>query len=89
MDRRTFYEDMKTELEVQTFNLFPERWRDLYFQDAFPNTISIEQAEANRELEAELPADIDELDEYYNNLGKKRRISGADVPDDFLVGMWR
>lgn len=60
--------------ELQTYNLLPERWHDLYFKDLFPGLIVGEDGEE------EIPVtDLDDIDEYFKHLDKKRFVSGAQI----------
>lgn len=76
MDRRTQLDDKKAELEHQCFNLFPERWGALYREQMLPgvpNAITSSPAD-------EIPVtDPNDLDAWYENLERQRRISGADA----------
>lgn len=76
MDRRTQLDDKKAELEHQCFNLFPERWGTLYRDQLLPGV-----AGATTSTEAdEIPVtDPNDLDAWYENLERQRRISGADA----------
>jgi hypothetical protein len=57
------------ELKLQTLNLMPERYKQLYDQ---PNSVSIFGSDP------ELPVtDPDQLNEYYANLDRPRMMNGA------------
>ena len=79
LNRRTELEDRQAELETQTFNLFPERWSQLY-QD---KTLA-EIAAATGEDYAEMPVtDIDALDQWYEQMvsrGGSAVLSGSSLP---------
>lgn len=88
MDRRTKVEDKNAELEQQTFNLFPERWADLY-RDQLLGALGV----ANEEGEIPLSEDdLDSLDQFMARLERNNNfsMSGADTPDDFRTewGRW-
>lgn len=69
-------EEKIEELKLQTLNLMPERYQQLYDK---PHTVSIFGNEP------ELPInDPDQLNAYFDNLNKTRYISGAAV--DRLAG---
>lgn len=62
LNRRTELEDRQAELETQTFNLFPERWSQLY-QD---KTLA---AIASMSEDTEVPVtDLDALDQWYEQM---------------------
>lgn len=77
MDRRVNLEDKYAELEQQTFNLFPERWGDLYRDELLPTT-ALPPGDIGTAFdgEAEIPVDVHEIDQYYENLNKSRGITG-------------
>lgn len=80
LDRRTALEDRQAELESQTFNLFPERWGQLY-QDKTLASLAL-----NEEGETEtVVTDIDALDAWYEQMvaqgGKQFMKAGADNPE--------
>jgi len=85
LNRRTELEDRQAELETQTFNLFPERWGQLY-QDKTLAAV----AEASGE-EAEAPVtDLDALDQWYEQMvasGGKQVVSGSAAQDEW--GNWQ
>lgn len=64
LDRRTQLEDRQAELENQTFNLFPERWTQLY-QDKTMASLGIELEDGFAE---EPVTDIDALDQWYEQM---------------------
>lgn len=79
IDRRTFLEDKRDELEHQTYNLFPERWDDLYREQFFPGTRRApgDYGQAFENGEAEIPVtDTNDLDRWLNTLGQRRGITG-------------
>lgn len=78
MDRRTQLDDKKAELEHQCFNLFPERWGSLYREQMLPGVgnPSVSVSSEADEIPVTDPAD---LDAWYENLERQRRISGAEA----------
>lgn len=84
LDDRTHWEDKHTELKLQTFNLFPERWGDLYRSDTLGGGGNVSTSTAAPgdignafDGEAELPVTSrDELNEFYESRGEKRRMTG-------------
>ena len=56
-------------------------------KELFPGVMSMEEAQSKYEFEAEEPVSLDELNDYFNQLDKKRKITGADVEDDWLEGV--
>jgi len=68
MDRRTAIEDRRTELEQQCFNLFPERWMQIY------NTTQLLSAPEDDEVPVD---DIDELTRWYESIERQRSMGGA------------
>ena len=77
MDRRTQLDDKKAELEHQCFNLFPERWGTLYREQMLPG---VPNAISTSSPADEIPVtDPNDLDAWYENLERQRRISGADA----------
>lgn len=74
LDRRTLNEKTSADLEIQCFNLFPERWKSIYWNTA-------ESVLAPPSHEDGIPVtDIDELDAWYSSLQEARQMSGADLP---------
>ena len=69
MERRTQLEDVRAELEQQTFNLFPSRWKDLYFEE------SVNQDDEDEEM----LTSIDEIDAYFASLENPRKVSGGEI----------
>lgn len=61
LDRRTALEDRQAELESQTFNLFPERWSQLYQDKTLAGLVE------GDELESPV-TDIDALDQWYEQM---------------------
>lgn len=81
LEDRTRWEDKHTELKLQTYNLFPERWRDLYKPEAIGNVTTSMAAPGDRGVafdgEPELPVtDRDELNAFYESRDQKRTITG-------------
>jgi hypothetical protein len=80
MDRRVNIQDRQTELELQTFNLFPERWETVY-KDQFISSLLGDDAQ-----EEEPVTDLEMLDRWYQEMveqGGKQTISGADLGQDW------
>jgi hypothetical protein len=85
LNRRTQMEDRQIELETQTFNLFPERWSQLY-QD---KTLAAIALAAGEEVEAPV-TDLDALDKWYEEMvatGGKQFASGKSGRDEW--GDWQ
>lgn len=83
LDRRTALEDRQAELENQTFNLFPERWSQLY-QDK-----TLAALASDDDLESPV-TDIDALDQWYEQMvaqGGKQFMKSGSVSDDW--GEWQ
>jgi len=80
MDRRTQLDDMNAELEHQCFNLFPERWGALYREQMLPGVAGPKGVSVSSAADEIPVTDPDELDSWYENLERQRRISGADTP---------
>lgn len=77
LDRRTTLEDRQAELEGQTFNLFPERWSQLY-QDKTLASLALEDGDEGFEAPV---TDIDALDAWYEQMvaqNAKRFAGGGD-----------
>jgi hypothetical protein len=84
LDRRTILEDRQIELETQTFNLFPERWTQLY-QEKTLGKIMSDQGEAEEPV-----TDIDMLDQWYEQMvaqGGKQVIKAGPQTDKW--GDWQ
>lgn len=79
LERRIALEDRQADLEAQTFNLFPERWGQLYQDKTLAGVL-----EANGE--SEMPVtDIDALDQWYEQMvaqGGKQFASGGQASSD-------
>lgn len=76
MDRRISIEDKHDELEIQTFNLFPERWGDLYRERLLPG-VPGDVGNAFGPGEKEIPVtDIDDINKWYDGLDRSRGITG-------------
>lgn len=98
MERRNQLDDKMAELEMQTWNLFPERWGQLYREGSglpasapyvSPDNASIADRGHAFDGEPEIPVtinDIDQLNQFYENRERPHRISGADIAD-FEDGM--
>lgn len=86
LDRRTAIEDRQAELESQTFNLFPERWSQLY-QDKTLAGLAIAAGDDGSEAPV---TDIDALDQWYEEMvaqGGKKFMKSGSVTDDW--GNWQ
>lgn len=76
MDRRERYEDMKMKQELQTYDMAPERWHDLYFVQRFSGLLP------GVDGQEEIPVtNLDDIDEYFKNIEKKRFVTGAQLND--------
>jgi hypothetical protein len=72
LDRRTQNETLRSELEVQTFNLFPDRWIEVY-KGRCDSILTPEPSE-----DAEIPVDdIDLIHSWYEAVDQKRTMNGA------------
>lgn len=81
MDRRVQLDDMRVELEQQTFNLYPERWERVYLGG---------QVNSDGE-EEELVTSIDEMDAFIaqmEQMDDPRWMSGAEVNRYVNNGDW-
>lgn len=85
MERRGQLDDKQAELELQTWNLFPERWGQLY-RDQMLGTPANKASHADRGEafggEAEIPVTVNEIDKvtaWYDGHQQARRFSGADI----------
>lgn len=81
MDRRVQIEDKHAELQLQTYNLFPERWGELYREQLFGQATAapgdIGQAFGG---EQEIPVtDYDAINDWYNDISQARGITGEQV----------
>lgn len=81
MDRREHLEDVHDELRLQTWNLFPERWRNLYQEEVLGIAPSVANHPGDEgsafDGEAEIPVtNLDEIDRFYDSLSQKRGITG-------------
>lgn len=85
LNRRTELEDRQAELETQTFNLFPERWGQLY-QD---KTLSALGEFSGEDFESPV-TDLDALDQWYEQMvatGGKQFAKGSAGRDEW--GDWQ
>ena len=89
MDRRVTWADKQTELEIQTFNLFPDRWAEIYRERLLGGGSGAQTSYAPGDYglafngEAELPTTIDDLhslDDWVDGMNDTRRMSGGMVP---------
>lgn len=79
LERRTELEDRQAELETQTFNLFPERWSQLYRDQTLPGIGPDDEGE-------EPITDIDMLDQWYEQMvmgGGKQVVRGGPDNDEW------
>ena len=75
MSRRLARQQMEEQLQRQTWYLAPERYNDLFFEGAFePEPLTI----GGRPVE-EVVDDVDEVDAYFENLERKRKMTGAQM----------
>lgn len=84
LDRRTALEDRQAELETQTFNLFPERWNQLYQDKALADIAGMSGAEAEAPV-----TDLDALDRWYEEMvasGGQQITKGTAAQDEW--GRW-
>jgi hypothetical protein len=82
MDRRVSVKDKQDELELQTYNLFPERWGELYRERMLGsqfNTNAIGDIGVAFGGEPELPASYDDLNDFYEKVDQPKRMSGGDI----------
>lgn len=81
LDRRLKVEDRAAELEQQTFNLYPERWAELY-RDQLLGKLQIPNEEGEIPLTED---DLDDLDKFMERLerGGQFTMSGGDAAPDF------
>jgi hypothetical protein len=85
MSRRTLVEDKKAELEMQTFNLFPERWMEVYEQRQGYSSNAPGDLGVAFGGEQELPVtaeDIDSLSTWVDRSGETKRMNGGQAPQD-------
>lgn len=87
MDRRVQIEDKKAELEEQTYNLFPERWGQLFRQEMLPVPAG-DMGHAFAPGEPELPTSYDDINEWYERMEQPQVMKGGDAirhsrPDPF------
>ena len=76
LDRRTQLRDRASELERQCFDLFPERWAELYRKDVLGSLSEI----GGDPSEAEIPiTDPSRLDDWFESISAQRSISGAEL----------
>ena len=79
LDRRTGLDDKQTELEHQCFNLFPERWGQLYRDQMLPALPTGDLGTAFGG-EPELPVtDPNDLNAWYENIESSRGMTGAGI----------
>lgn len=78
MERRTQIIDKQNELELQTWNLFPERWGELYREKSLGlGRQSAGDIGSAFNGEPEMPVtDYDDLNSFFNTMSEKRGING-------------
>jgi hypothetical protein len=75
MNRRIQLQDVEDSLQRQTWYLEPDRYQDLFLAGHFdPEPLTV----AGRDME-EVVDDIDELDAYFDQLERKRTMTGAQM----------
>ena len=81
LDRRTQIKDRASGLERQCFDLFPERWAELYRKDVIgiPNP----ESAAPDEIPITDPA---RFDDWFRSISARRATSGADVESPMGIG---
>lgn len=72
LDQRTQNETLRDQLEIQTFNLFPDRWVQLYQGRA--DSILTPAPDEDQESPVD---DIDEINAWYEQMEQQRFMSGA------------
>jgi hypothetical protein len=76
MERRIRMEDKRVELEQECLYLFPERWKQIHLADYYPT-------DSYGSTYDEVPVnDIDEIDQFMEQLGQIKTMSGADIDED-------
>jgi len=78
LERRTQLEDRQEEMEAQTFNLFPERWSQLYRDKAMA------EVGMDDEIGEQPVTDTEALDQWYEQMvarGGLQVATGAMVRD--------
>lgn len=80
MARRVQIEDKHAELELQTFNLFPERWGQVYREAMLPglgNGQKPGDIGTAFDGEAEIPVtDLDAIKDWYDGIDKSHKLTG-------------
>lgn len=77
MDRRIQVEDKRAELEEQTYNLFPERWGQLFRDDMLPVLPPGDMGHAFAPDEPELPTTYDDINEWYERMEQPQVMTGG------------
>jgi hypothetical protein len=72
LDRRTYNESLRSELEVQTFNLFPDRWIEVY--KGRPDSVLTPAPTESDEIPVD---DIDLIHSWYESHEQQRLMNGA------------
>ena len=87
MERRTRWEDTHAQLEQQTFNLFPERWSELY-KDELLAELGLPNEEGEIPLQEDDLAALDQFMEKIERGGTFSMSGGqtADVREEW--GRW-
>ena len=83
MDRRQAVEDRQAELMQQTFNLFPERWDELYREDVLGAELGAYAPEEEIPL---TESDLDQMDAFLARQEQgalKRWARAGALPGDF------
>jgi hypothetical protein len=83
MVRREQLEDKESELERQTFNLYPQRWNELY-RDQMLAEMGLPNEHGEIPL---MEDDLDELDRFMEQLERQNKfsMSGSSTPKDYQV----
>ena len=76
LSKRQANESMRDHLEIQCFNLFFDRWKEVY---SGRSDSILDRPEADEEGEPVL--DLDEIEAFYSNLDRTRIMSGAEAMD--------
>jgi len=79
MQRRMSREDRDAMLEIQTYNLFPERWEQLYSGQVF-SVMAPPKVDEEEDV-----TDPEEIIRFFDNPENTMVMSGADVPDTDLA----
>lgn len=77
-ERRTQREDQDDHLDDLLFVLDEKRWKAINF----PNGIDPHPVILDGKTAKEVDATKDQIDKYFENLGKKRFVSGSEMSDE-------